>query len=371
MRIVFTGGGTAGHIYPLFTVARELKKNYPFAGFEFWYIGPKDDFAKTILTLGGIRVKTVLAGKFRRYFSFYNILDFFKTPIGVLQAFYHIFILSPDVIFSKGGYGSIPAILAGWLLQTPIFLHESDITPGMANRLASKFAVEIFISFSVNETDFFPARKMLSVGNPIRLEILDGSLDEAKRVFELAGGKPVIFIMGGSQGAQKINDNILSILPEMLNDFEVIHQTGNKNFKEIQEESKFILTQNAKKYYHPIPFLDVKNMAHALKTADLIISRAGSGSIFEIAASGKPCILVPLEGSAQDHQVRNAYAVSQKGAALVIEEGNFRPHFVLERIKFLFSNPDRMKEMGKRAKEFSRPYSARIIAEYLMAYLSQ
>lgn len=371
MRIIFTGGGTAGHIYPLLAVERQLKKNYPFGGFEFWYLGPKDNFAKTILSVEGIKVKTVLSGKIRRYFSFANFIDIFKIPIGILQAFYYIFIFSPDLIFSKGGYGSIPTILAGWFLQTPIILHESDIVPGMANRIASKFAVEIFISFSVNETEYFPAKKMLSVGNPIRPEVLEGNIEDAKRVFELTGEKPIIFIMGGSQGAQAVNDKILAILPEMLNDFEVVHQTGEKNFKQILEESKVILTQNARKYYHPVPFLDVKNLSHGLKVADLIISRAGSGSIFEIMAAAKPCILVPLEGSAQDHQARNAYAVSQRGAALVIEEPNFRPHFVLERIKFLFANPDKMKDMAQRAKEFSRPFAAKVVAEYLMAYLSQ
>lgn len=371
MRIIFTGGGTAGHVYPLLAVARELKKNYPFAGFDFWYLGPKDKFVKNILTFEGIKVKNVMSGKFRRYFSFKNIIDIFKIPFGILQAFYYIFIFSPDIIFSKGGYGSIPTILAGWFLQTPIFLHESDIMPGLANRIGSKFAVEIFISFSVSETDYFPAKKMLSVGNPIRLEVLKGSEEEAKRVFSLTKEKPIILIMGGSQGAQNINDKILSILPEMLNDFEVIHQTGEKNFKQIFKESKVILSENARKYYHPVPFMDVKNMSHALKVADLIMSRAGSGSIFEIAASGKPSILIPLEGSAQDHQVRNAYAMSQRGAALVIEESNFRPHFVLERIKFLFARPEKMKDLGERAKEFSRPYAAKVISEYLMAYLSQ
>lgn len=371
MKIIFTGGGTAGHIYPLLSVARELKKSYPFAGFDFWYLGPKDKFAQNILSYEGIKIKRVMAGKVRRYFSFRNILDLLKIPIGVIQAFYHIFVFSPDLIFSKGGYGSIPTIIAAWLLQTPVFLHESDIVPGLANKVASRFAVEIFISFSIEETEFFPPQKMLSVGNPVRTEILNGKEEEAKKFFSLTGDKPVIFIMGGSQGAQRVNDRILTVLSEMINDFEIIHQTGQKNFQQIRKESKVILTEVASKYYHPVPFLDAKNLANALKVADLVISRAGSGSIFEIAANGKPCILVPLEGSAQDHQVRNAYAVSQRGAAIVIEEPNFRPHFVLERVKFLFNDSKKMADLRQKAKNFSRPQAAKVIAEYLMAYLSQ
>ena len=371
MRIIFTGGGTAGHIYPLLSIVRELKKNYPFAGFEFLYLGPKNKFFKSILTFEGIKVKTVLCGKYRRYFSFKNIIDIFKIPLGIIQAFYYIFVFSPDLILSKGGYGSMPTILAGWFLQAPIFIHESDVIPGIANRIGSKFAVEVFISFSINETEYFPAQKMLSVGNPTRTDLLKGSKEEAKRVFSLTEEKPVLLIMGGSQGAQRVNNKMLSILPEMLNDFEVIHQTGEKNFKQVQEESRVILTENARKYYHPTPFLDTKNLAHALKRADLIISRAGSGSIFEIAAAGKPCILIPLENSAQDHQVKNAYVMSRKGAAMVIEESNFRPHFVLQRIKLLFANPNKMKDLAERIKDFSKPYAARVMADYLMAYLSQ
>jgi len=368
---MFTGGGTAGHIFPLVAIARELKRNYPFAGFEFLYLGPKDKFAKEILLNEDIEVKTILFGKIRRYFSFWNILDIFKMPIGFLQAFYYVFVFSPDLIFSKGGYGSIPAVIAGWVLQTPVFLHEADIIPGVANKIASKFAVEIFISFSIEETEYFPAKKMLSVGNPIRSRILTGSRKKARELFNLTREKPVILILGGSQGAQSINNKILAILPQILNDFEVIHQTGQKNIDQVRKEADVILTESTRKYYHAEGFLKDDLLPHALRAADLVISRAGSGSIFEITAVGKPCILIPLPNSAQGHQIRNAYALSKRGAAIVVEEENFRPHFILERIKYIFSKPELMQELSKRAKDFSRPQAAKIIAEYLITYLSQ
>lgn len=371
MKIVFTGGGTAGHIFPLIAVCREINKNHPYSGFEFFYLGPKDRFAKDLLVQEGISVKTIAAGKFRRYFSFYNILDFFKIPIGIIQAFYYLFILSPDVIFSKGGYGSVPVSLAAWILRVPVFLHESDIVPGLANRIVGKFALEVFISFAINETEYFPAEKMLSVGNPVRDKILQGSKEKAGEIFGLSGEKPVVLILGGSQGAQAVNDKILSALPQMVKSFEVIHQTGRSNFNQVKKEADVILAQDLKKYYHPIDLMGDEYLAHAYQAADLVVSRAGSGSIFEITAAGKPCILVPLPNSAQDHQIRNAYAVSQRGAAMVIEENNFKPSFILERIKYLFDRPDKMKEMAQRAKEFSRPSAAKIIAEYLVTYLNQ
>jgi UDP-N-acetylglucosamine--N-acetylmuramyl-(pentapeptide) pyrophosphoryl-undecaprenol N-acetylglucosamine transferase len=371
MKIILTGGGTAGHIYPLIAVYKEIMKNYPFGGFEFFYIGPKDNFAKKLFSQEGIKTKTAISGKMRRYFSLLNVLDFFKIPIGILQAFYYLFVLSPDVVFSKGGYGSVPVTIAAWILRVPVFLHESDIVPGLANRIGGKFAVEVFISFSINETEYFPLKKMLSVGNPVRASILNGSEEKAKEIFNLTGEKPVILILGGSQGAQNINDKLLSVLPQMLDRFEIIHQTGKSGFEQAKKESEVVLTKEIKKYYHAVDFLGDEYLAHAYAGCNLIISRAGSGSIFEIAVLGKPSILVPLSGSAQDHQIRNAYAFSERGACMVIEEPNFRPHFILERIKYLFERPELMKEMGQKAREFSRPNAAKVIAEYLVTYLNQ
>jgi len=372
MKILFTGGGTAGHIYPIIAVAREIKKRYPYAGFEFFYIGPKDKFAKELFNKEGFKVRAVLAGKIRRYFSLMNVIDLIcKVPFGILQAFYHIFVISPDIIFSKGGYGSIPVIISGKFLMVPIFLHESDISPGLANKIAGRFALEVFTSFSTNETEHFPVKKMLSVGNPIRNAILNGSKQKAKKMFKLTGEKSLVLFIGGSQGAQKINNTLLANLSIILKNFEIIHQTGKKNFAQVKKEVNVILSKNLKKYYHPVASLNEEELANAYAASDLIVSRAGSGSIFEIAANAKPSILIPIAKSAQNHQVRNAYAYAERGAALVIEEANFKSHFILERIKYLFDRPKKIKEMTRRAKMFSRPKAARIIAEYLVAYLNQ
>lgn len=372
MKILFAGGGTAGHILPIVAIAREIKRIYPEDDFNFFYIGPKDRFTKTLLSQEGIEIKTILAGKIRRYFSLQNIIDIiFKTPIGILQAFYHIFVISPDLIFSKGGYGSLPAVIAGWMLFTPIFLHESDISPGLTNKITSRFALEIFTAFPVEKTLYFPARKMLAVGNPLRKEIMEGSLEEAKRIFNLTGQRPLILILGGSQGAQMINDKILIILEDLLENFEVIHQAGENNLEQIKAEADVVIRNNQKKYYHLFSFLNEKELSCAYRAADLIISRGGAGTIFEIAAVAKPSILVPLQDSAQNHQIKNSYAFAETEAALVMEEMNFTPHFLLEKIKHLFAEPQKLKKMSEKAKEFSRPKSSHIIAEYLIAYLKQ
>ena len=372
MKILFTGGGTGGHIFPIIAISREIRKICPEKKIEFFYIGPKDEFGEIFLSQEGIKVKKILAGKIRRYFDlksfFKNLIDLlFKIPIGISQAFFYIFFLAPDLIFSKGGFGSIPAVLSGKLLGVPIFLHESDVIPGMANRFLAGFSLEIFVSFP--KTPYFPEEKMILVGNPIRREILEGEKEEAKTFFKLSGGKPVILILGGSQGAQRINDKILEILPEILKNFELIHQCGEKNFNQVKEEAKVTLAKDLEKSYHLFPFLKEEELKKAYVACDLILARAGSGTIFEIAALGKPAVLIPLPGAAQNHQLKNAYTYAENGAAIILEEENFTPHFFLEKLKYLFSYPTKLEKMAQEAREFSRSEAARIIAGYIVDYL--
>lgn len=372
MKILFTGGGSGGHIFPIIAIVREIRRIYPKKDLQFFYIGPRDDLAVILLSQEGIKVKTILAGKLRRYLNiesfFQNLIDiFFKIPIGSFQAFFYIFFLAPDLIFSKGGYGSIPAVISGWILQAPIFLHESDISPGLANRILSRFSFKILVSFP--KTEYFPPKKMIPVGNPIRREILEGSKEEARKLFKLTGEKPIILIFGGSQGAQRINDLVLQILPEILKKFEILHQCGEKNFQEVEAEANVTITENFKKYYHLFSFLKEEELKQAYGAGDLIISRAGSGSIFEIAGLGKASILIPLPEAAQKHQLKNAYAYAQSGASLVIEETNLTPNFFLEKLNYLFSHPEELEKMAKLAKKFSKIQAAKIIAEYIIEYL--
>lgn len=403
MKILFTGGGTGGHVFPIIAVAREIRRQTLPGEAKFFYIGPKDEFGAILLSQEGIAVKHIWAGKIRRYLGIASIIQnlvdiFIKLPIGTIQAFSHIFYLAPDIIFSKGGFGSLPAVIAGWFFRTPVFLHESDISPGLANRIVNKFASAVFVSFP--QTEYFSVNKMIIVGNPVRKELLEGSKEEAKRIFKISGEKPVILILGGSQGAQRINDMLLLILPEILKDFEIIHQTGEKNFKKVETEAKIMLgvfpsrilqeeeekqeeereeketegketegAEKVEKHYHIVPFLREMELKHAYQICDLIVGRAGSGSIFEIAALGKPSILIPLPEAAQNHQIKNAYYYASAGACMVIEEENLSPYFFLEKVKHLFNQPEELKKMTEKAKEFGRPHSAKVVAGYIVDYL--
>lgn len=375
VKILFTGGGSGGHILPIIGLVREIRKAYQKPDLQLFYLGPKEEFGEIFLSQENIKAKYILAGKIRRYLNaktfFQNLVDcLFKIPIGILQSFFYIFIFGPDVIFSKGGFGSIPVVIAGRILLTPVLLHESDIAPGLANRILSHFALEVFVSFP--RTEYFPPGKMTLIGNPIRKEILETSREEAGKFLELIGEKPLLLILGGSQGAQRINDKILEILPELLKDFEIIHQCGYENFREVKAEAKAIITPpELEKNYHLFPFLKEEELKRAYAVSDLILSRAGAGTIFEIAAVGKPSILVPLPESAQNHQVKNAYAYAENGATIVMEEANFTSRFFLEKLRLLINHPEELKKMAKSAQEFARPDAAKIIAAYIVTFLTK
>ncbi len=368
MKILFTGGGTGGHVFPIIAIVREIRTIYPGKDLEFFYIGPKDEFGLILLSQEGIETRKVFTGKFRRYFSFQNFVDIlFKIPLGILQSFYLLVKINPQLIVSKGGYGSIPVTLCSRILRVPIFLHESDIIPGLSNRISSKCAKKIFTSFP--RTEYFEPGKTTLVGNPIRKVLLEGSREKAKELFNLTFGKPIILFLGGSQGAKKINDFLLLILNRILKDYEIIHQSGRENFNEVEAEARSVVSEGLEKYYHPVSFLDEKKLKHAYKVTDFVVSRSGSGSVFEISALGLPSILVPLPSSAANHQVKNAYIYAETGASLVIEQDNLTPNFFLEKLNYLFSRPEELENMKNQAIKFSKPLAAKTIARHILEYL--
>ncbi len=368
VKIILTGGGSGGHIFPLIAVCRELRKKLPKEKATIYYLGPVEGHGLKTLASEGVKIKKITTGKFRRYFSLKNILDLFKIPLGLLQSFFWLFFLAPDIIFSKSGYGSFPVALAGKILGIPLFIHESDAVPGAVSEITGKWATEIFVSFLTKKS--FPSKKLICVGNPVREELFGAAKEPALSFFSFKTKKPVITVLGGSQGSQKINEIIMDILPEMAANFNIIHQCGDKNYGRLKIESEFILKNLAcKDNYRLFPFLNQETYKNALAAADLIISRAGAGAIFEIAAAGKPAILIPFSFAAQNHQLKNAYIFASTGAAEVLEEENLKPHLLLEKLKHFCSRPDILEKMSAAAKSFAKPRAAEIIASYLTAYL--
>lgn len=363
MRILLTGGGTGGHFYPLIAVARSLREicqQERIGDVDIIYASD-DPYDAQVLREDRIRFLKIPAGKIRRYFSIQNVFDPFKSFFGIIKAAWILYLNLPDVIFSKGGYASFPTLVAARFFGVPIVIHETDSVPGRVTLWASHFAKRIAISYP-ETIKFFPKERTAFVGNPIRKEVLGGTMDRAKEIFDLESELPVIFVFGGSQGSQKINESILDILPELLEFSQIIHQTGKDNIASVKERAKIVLERvKFPLRYHPIPFLDEETYKNAYVSATLIIARSG-GSIFEIAAMARPSILIPLPTSANDHQRENAYSYARTGAAEVIEEQNMTPHILLEEIKKLFANPARLEQMRTEAKAFAKLDAADNIA---------
>ncbi|OHA11514.1 MAG: hypothetical protein A3H71_01250 [Candidatus Sungbacteria bacterium RIFCSPLOWO2_02_FULL_48_13b] len=366
MRIIFTGGGTGGHVMPLIAVTRELQRiaeDNRILDIELRYLGP-DNGAYDVLKHEDIICEAVSAGKWRRYLSIRNFFDIFLTLWGIIQSAYKLWRIMPDVIFSKGGYASFPVLVIARIYRLPVIIHESDATPGIVNRWSKKFAKRIAVSFA-KTAEFFPVEKTAVVGNPVRKRLLGGLRDGARDHLSIFSQKPVLLIFCGSQGAEPINRLVLSGLKNFINNFEIIHQTGPDNFADVSQQSMVILNKEDRSFYHPYPYLDETRLREAYAAADIILARAGS-TIFEIAAVGKPSVLIPLPHAAQDHQRENAYEYAKTSGAVVIEEANATPNLVLHTILRIFETPGELERMREGATRFARIDAAETIAREIL-----
>jgi len=364
MRILLTGGGTGGHIMPILAVVKSIKKITK-REVEFLLVGLVDQDSKTILENEGIRVKNIACGKFRRYFSIKNFTDLFKIPVGLIQAFWHVYIFMPDVTFSKGGYASIPGSFASWFFRIPILSHESDTVPGLSNKFIGKLSKIVAVAFQ-KPFEYFSKKKTVLLGNPIRQEIFLGSAEKCRGEFSIALDRTIIFVIGGSQGAVEINKAVLGILSQLVEKADVIHQCGRKDFENVKQRAAEILGQDfEKKGYHPRDFIS-NELSDIFAGADLVITRAGANVLSEIAVSGKPSIIIPLLSSAGDHQKENAFEFTKAGASIVIEHSNLTSGLFLAEINKILDSSDLAKAMGDNAKKLAHPDASDKIAELIL-----
>jgi UDP-N-acetylglucosamine--N-acetylmuramyl-(pentapeptide) pyrophosphoryl-undecaprenol N-acetylglucosamine transferase len=370
MKILFTGGQTGGHFYPIIAIVeaiRDYVKENKMIDPNFYFMAP-DPYNKKALFDHQIKFIPVPAGKIRTYFSILNFFDLFKTGVGIIKAVWDIFWIYPDVIFGKGGYGSFPALLAGKILGIPVIIHESDTAPGRVNLWASKFAKKIAISYP-EAAEYFDKDKIAWTGNPVRKEIANIAKEGAAEFLDLNPEIKTILILGGSQGAQLINDLILDSLLRLTENYQIIHQTGKKNYKEVKETSDLILGTSQKTHrYKCFEYLNDLAMRMSAGAADLIISRAGS-SIFEISLWNIPTILIPITNSNLNHQRKNAYNYARSGGAIVIEESNLSDDLLISEVSRILNNSDIYEKMREGAKKFSKPEAAKTIASEIMKIL--
>ena len=369
MKIVLAGGGSGGHFYPLIAVAeaiRDIVRDEKLLQPKIYYLAPNPYNAGLLFDLE-IEYRRIRTGKrMRRYFSLLNIVDFFMLAWGFVEAFFKVFFIFPDVIFSKGGLMSLPVVYAGRILGIPIVIHEGDSVPGRANQRAGKFAKKIAVSFA-EAGEFFDKEKVAWTGNPLRKEVIIPAKEGAREFLDLEKETPVIFVMGGSLGAEKINNTIIDALPNLVSQYEIIHQTGKQNFEEVKGEASVALEGNPNaNRYHCFDYLNPLAIRMAAGVASIVISRGGS-TIFEIAAWGIPSILIPITDSNGDHQRKNAYNYARNHAAFVIEENNLTPEILETEIRDILSNKERFERMKQGALSFAKPDAAKKVAEAIVA----
>lgn len=368
MKIVFTGGGTGGHFYPIIAVVQKVNQiidKEHLIGAKLYYLsdGPYD---KEMLVENELIYEEIGSGKMRTYFSFMNFIDLFKIFFGTINAIYKLFSIYPDVVFGKGGYASFPTIFAARILGIPVVIHESDSAPGRVNKWAGHFAKKVAVSFA-EAAIYFPKTTVAWTGQPIRTEIEHGApRNEALEYFKLESSAPVVVILGGSQGAELINNIVLDALPRLIKNFQVIHQTGVKKFKTVSGQADVILADNKhRSRYLPYAFLNSLQIKMVAGAATIIISRAGS-TLFEIASWGIPSILVPFTNSNADHSRKNAFSYARAGACSVIEEANMTANILSSEIERIMDDKTGYAQMQHNAKAFSNSGAADKIARALV-----
>ncbi len=363
MKILLTGGGTGGHFYPLIAIAEKLNilaEEQKILNMKLYYMS-NTPYDSTLLFENGITYVEVPAGKMRIYFSLRNIVDIFRAGAGAFWGLVSMFFIYPDVVISKGGYAAFPAVFAAKILRIPVVLHESDSVPGRLNTWTGRFAEKIAVSWP-EAAQFFDTKKTAVTGQPIRRDILTGSPEGAHAYFNLDPAIPTIMVIGGSQGAEKINNAIIDILPELITRYQIIHQTGKIHFEDVSSRARFVTeTSQYASRYHPVAYLHTLATRKAVGASSLVISRAGS-ALFEIASWGLPSIIIPIEHSHGNHQHKNAFTYARSGACEVIEEPNLTSSLLISLIDRIMSSQSKRDSMHEKARAFATPQASEAIA---------
>ncbi len=323
-RIVLTGGGTAGHVTPNLALLPHLRDK----GYEVSYIGSYDGIEKGLIEAAGVPYYGISSGKLRRYFDPKNFSDPFKVMKGFVEAKKLLKNLKPDVVFSKGGFVSVPVVLAAKARRIPCVIHESDITPGLANKICIPAASKICANFP-ETMKYLPEGKAVLTGTPIREELFQGNKIAGLDFCGFTANKPVIMIVGGSTGAAALNEAVRNLLPTLLRDYQIVHLCGKGK---AQEE------YNNAEGYRQFEYIS-KEMKDLFAAADLVISRAGANSICELLALRKPHILVPLSAAAsRGDQILNAESFEHQGFSYVLQEENLTNDTLLRAIHHVFTH---------------------------------
>lgn len=333
--IVLTGGGTAGHVTPNIALISRLKEQ----GYQISYIGSYNGIEKTLIEELGIPYYGISSGKLRRYFDLKNFTDPFRVLKGFSEARKLLKQLKPDVVFSKGGFVTVPVVVAAGRLKIPTIIHESDMTPGLANKLCIPSAVKVCCNFPETKAHL-PEGKAVVTGTPIRQELLQGDAEKGRAFTGFTTEKPVLMIIGGSLGAQAVNDAVRRILPQLLEDFQVVHLCG---------KGKKDDTKDGLKGYVQYEYIE-SELADLFAMADIVISRAGANAICELQALKKPNLLIPLSANAsRGDQILNARSFEKQGFSMVLEEEAITDNVLLKAVHDLYANRETYRQAMENA----------------------
>lgn len=370
-------GGSGGHITPVLAVVNELKNKYQEA--EIVFVGSKGGIEGKLIPEKGIKALTISSGKFRRYHRntllnivdpttiFKNARDFLRFISGIFDSLKILKEEDPDLIFLKGGYVALPVGIACRIKRYSYFTHESDVIPGLANKILLKKAQKIFVSHPLENFPNITKEKLVYSGNPIRKDILEGDKKKAYELFELKRGIKTILILGGSHGARKINEVFSEKLNSYLEKYQVIHVSGDYDYDWLEYKSKDLVN---KERYKLAGFL-TSELKDAYQIADIVITRAGNNVLTEIAALKKPAIVIPLESSANDHQLANAKAYSREGAVYVMLQNHLTPEKLFSQVDRLLEDPEELSFMSEKIHKFYKPDAASIIADNLIDFYKE
>lgn len=349
-RIILTGGGTAGHVTPNIALIPRLLE----LGYDIQYIGSYQGIEKELIQPFGIPYHGISSGKLRRYFSVQNFTDPFRVLKGFGEAKRLIKELQPDVIFSKGGFVSVPVVLAGKHNKVPTIIHESDMTPGLANKLCIPVARKVCCNFP-ETLKSLPAEKSILTGSPIREELLHGNKEAARKLCGFHSDKPVLMIIGGSLGSAVINQSVREALPKLLDDFQIVHICGKDKI-----DNLLLKTPGYKQFEYVKD--DLKDI---FAMADIVVSRAGANAICELLALKKPNLLIPLSaGASRGDQILNARSFEAQGFSMVIDEDYLSPGLLIEKVHALYgSRQTYIDAMGKSRQTNAIPSILEIINE--------
>jgi UDP-N-acetylglucosamine--N-acetylmuramyl-(pentapeptide) pyrophosphoryl-undecaprenol N-acetylglucosamine transferase len=352
-RIILTGGGSAGHVTPNIALANYLLKK----GWEVFYIGSQTGIETKLIPPLNIPFFSITTGKLRRYFSWQNFFDPLKILIGIVQAYFLCRKIKPNIVFAKGGFVSFPVVVAAWLNKIPVVAHESDFTPGLANKLSLPFVNKLCLAFEESEKFFQDKKKLIYTGNPVREELLSGDANKGLELCHFSHDKKVILIIGGSSGAEIINTTIRKALPQLLPRFQIIHICGKGKIDNTLHDDD----------YCQFEYLQ-QELKDVFACADIIISRSGANSVYEILSLNKPHIFIPLAtGASRGDQIDNAKYFQNKGFSQMILEKDLSVANLCEKIFWLEQNETQIIE---KLNSFKKSASEQVIYDIMLSLIN-